>query len=182
VSKRTFGAALAALALTLGADAAAAQQKVGFVQVAVVVASAPDMAAVRQTMEREFAGTRASMDSMETRLTTGQQQLQQQASTLSEQVRQQRSQELQQLYQQYQQRGQQAQAQAQQRESQLMEPVLRRVSDAIEAERAAGAYAYILDAGANFVIAVDPALDITNRVITRLGGTPPAAGAAAPRQ
>jgi outer membrane protein len=180
VNKRYIPAALAAIVLAMGVSGASAQQKVGFVNTQRVLSQTPAVATVQQTLEREFAATRAGIDSMETRLQTGQQQLQQQGSTLSEAVRQQRTQELQQLYSQYQQRGQQAQAAVQQRESVLMQPVLRTVNDAIEAERRAGAFSYLLDAGSNLVVAIDPALDITDKVITRLGGTPAPAGA--PRQ
>jgi len=180
VNKRFIPAALAAIVLATGVSGASAQQKVGFVNTQRVLSQTPAVATVQQTLEREFAATRAGIDSMETRLQTGQQQLQQQGNTLSEAVRQQRTQELQQLYAQYQQRGQQAQAAVQQREAQLMQPVLRTVNDAIEAERRAGAFSYLLDAGSNLVVAIDPTLDITDKVITRLGGTPAPAGA--PRQ
>jgi outer membrane protein len=182
VNKRFIPAAIAALVLAAGVSSeASAQQKVGFVNTQRVLAQTPAVATVQQTLEREFAATRAGIDSMETRLQTGQQSLQQQGSTLSEAVRQQRTQELQQLYAQYQQRGQQAQAAVQQREAQLMQPVLRSINEAIEAERRAGAFAYLLDAGSNLVVAIDPTLDITDKVITRLGGTAaPAAGPARP--
>jgi outer membrane protein len=174
VTKRFIPAAIAAIVLATGVSGASAQQKVGFVNTQRVLALTPAVAQVQQTLEREFAGTRASIDSMETRLQTGQQQLQQQGSTLSEQVRQQRAQELQTLYSQYQARGQQAQQAVQQREAQLMQPVLRTVNQAIEAERAAGQFAYLLDAGSNLIVAIDPALDISDKVITRLGGNPAA--------
>jgi outer membrane protein len=176
VNKRFIPAAIAAIVLATGVSGASAQQKVGFVNTQRVLAQTPAVATVQQTLEREFAATRAGIDSMETRLQAGQQQLQQQASTLSEAVRQQRTQELQALYAQYQQRGQQAQQAVQQREGQLMQPVLRTVNEAIEAERRAGAFSYLLDAGSNLIVAIDPALDITDKVITRLGGsTTPAA-------
>jgi outer membrane protein len=178
VTKRFIPAALAAIVLAGGASGASAQQKVGFVNTQRVLALTPAVAQVQQTLEREFAATRAGIDSMETRLQTGQQQLQTQGGTLSDAVRQQRTQELQALYGQYQQRGQQAQQAVQQREAQLMQPVLRTVNDAIEAERRAGTFSYLLDAGSNLIVAFDPALDVTDKVITRLGGNPNATPAA----
>jgi outer membrane protein len=175
VNKRFIPAALVAIALAAFSDGAAAQQqKVGFVNSQAVLAATPALATVQATLEREFAGTRASLDSLGQRGQQALQALQQQASTLSATVRQQREQELQTMQGQYQQRGQQAQQALQRREAELMQPILRTINEAIETERRAGGFSYLLDAASNIVVAFDPTLDITDKVITRLGGTPPA--------
>lgn len=176
MTKRFIPAALAAIALAVATSGASAQaQKVGFVNSQRVLAEAPAIQTVQQTLEREFTPTRASIDSLGQRVQTGQQQLQQQAATLSATVRQQREQELQTLYAQYQQRGQQAQQALQRREAELMQPVMATISQAVEAERTAGGFAYILDTASSLVVSVDPSFDLTDRVLTRLGR--PAGGA-----
>ena len=173
----TFVGALAAL--VFGAAPAAAQQmKVGFVNSQRVLAATPALQQVQQTLERELPGLRAPLDTLEQRLQQAQQQLQQQGATLSQQAREQRQTEIQQQYQQYQQRAAAAQQQAQRREAELVAPVMRQINDAVEAVRREGAFSYIVDSSEAGIVAVDPALDITDRVIQRLGGNP----AAAPRQ
>ena len=178
MNKRIISAAAAAVALVLGTGAAGAQAKVGFVNSQRILAEAAGVQQVQQTLQRELGGLRAPLDTLEQQLQQGQQQLQQQGSTLSEQARTQRQEQLQQLYTQYQQRSQQAQQTAQRREAELLQPVMRQINEAIEAERRAGSYTYIIDSSGNGIVAVDPTVDLTDRVLARLGGT---AGAAAPR-
>ena len=176
----SFAGALAALVMA-AAPAAAQQQKVGFVNSQRILAEAPGLQQVQQTLERELPGLRAPLDTLEQRLQAQQTQLQQQSATLSEQVRTQRTTELQQQFQAYQQRAQQVQQQAQRREAELVQPVMQAINAAIEAERRAGGFAYIMDASGNGIVAVDPTLDLTERVLARLRGGAPAA-APAPRQ
>ena len=171
----SVGLLSAAAALVLGAAPAQAQVKVGFVNSQRVLAEAPGLAAVQQTLQREFTGLRAPLDTLEQRLNAANTALQQQQASLTPQVRQQRQNELQQQYQAYQQRGEQLQRQAQQREQQLVAPVMQQITGAIEAERRAGAYTYIMDSSQGGIVAVDPTLDLTDRVLARLRG-----GAAAP--
>ena len=170
----------AAAALVLGAAPAAAQVKVGFVNSQRVLAEAPGLAQVQQTLQGELARLRAPLDTLEQRLNTANTALQQQQASLTPQVRQQRQNELQQQYQAYQQRGEQLQRQAQQREQQLVAPVMQQITGAIEAVRREGAYTYIMDSSQGGIVAVDPALDITDRVLARLRGGAPAAAPARP--
>jgi Skp family chaperone for outer membrane proteins len=65
-------------------------------------------------------------------------------------------------------------AQAAQRQQAVMEPVMKRVTDTIDAIRREGGFTMILDAAA-VVSPNDASLDITDRVIARLnGGAAPA--------
>lgn len=162
-------------ALALGAAPAAAQVKVGFVNSQRVLAEAPGVAQVQQTLDRELAGLRAPLDTMEQRLNTAQQQFQQQQASMTPAAREQRQSELQQQFAAYQQRGQQLQEQAQQRQQQLVAPVMQQINQAIEAIRREGGYTYVMDSSQGGVLAVDPASDLTDRVLARLRG-----GAAAP--
>jgi outer membrane protein len=173
--KRFLSFAVAgAVALLAGAAPAQAQLKVGYVNSQRILAETPAFADVRATLEREFKPLRAEIDTLEARLARGDEELRAQQGTLTEQARQQRTQALQQQLAQYQQRAQQIQQQLQTREQELVGPVMQRIRGVLEEVRAAGGYSFILDPPDGMVVAVDPALDVTNDVIRRLGGTPAA--------
>lgn len=173
--KRIFTFAFAgALALAGFASPAAAQLKVGYINSERLMAEAPPFAEVRTALEREFTPLRAELDSLETALGQADQDLRAQAGTLTEQARQQRQQALQQQFAQYQQRAQAIQQQLQRREAELLTPVMQRIRGVLEEVRREGSFSYIMDPPDGVVVAVDPALDVTDNVIRRLGGTPSA--------
>ena len=163
-------------ALFLGAAPAAAQGiKIGFVNSQKILAEAPGVQQVQQTLQAEMTRMRAPLDSMEQRLNTANTAFQQQQATLTPAAREQRQSELQQQFQAYQARGQQLQEQAEQRRQQLVAPVMQQINTAIEALRREGAFTMIVDSSAGGIVTVDPALDLTDRVLQRMRG-----GAAAP--
>ena len=114
----------AVAALVLGAAPAAAQIKIGFVNSQKILAEAPGVQQVQQTLQAEMARLRAPLDSMEQRLNAANTAFQQQQATLTPAAREQRQNELQQQFAAYQARGQQLQEQAQQRQQQLVQPVM----------------------------------------------------------
>ncbi len=181
MKRMTMAAFAAAVAVLAGgaAPAAAQQLKIGFVNSQRVLAEAPGLQGVQATLERELSPFRTEVDSLERSLEAQNQALQQQASTLSEAVRTQRQQELQQRFGAYQQRLTQLNQMAQQRQSQLVGPVMTQINEAVEAVRREGSFSFIVDASSGFVVAADPALDVTDRVIARLR-TMPAPPAAPP--
>jgi outer membrane protein len=162
------------LAAVAAVPAQAQQLKIGYVNSQRILAETPAFADVRATLEREFTPMRAEIDSLEARLGRADQEFQAQATTLTEAARQQRQQALQQQLAQYQQRGQQIQQQLQAREQELVGPVMQRIRGVLEEVRRAGNYSFIIDPPDGLVVAVDPAVDVTNDVIRRLGGTPAA--------
>jgi len=173
----------AVAALALGAAPAVAQAqalKIGFVNSQRILAESRGVQAANQTLQGELARLRAPLDSMEQRLNAANTALQQQQATLTPAAREQRQNELQQQYQAYQQRGQQLQEQAAQRQQQVMGPVMQQINTAIEALRREGGYTMIIDSSQGGIITVDPASDLTDRVLQRLGAGAPAAPAAAP--
>jgi outer membrane protein len=173
--KRFLSFAFAGAVAVLAAAPAQAQQlKVGYVHSQRILAETPAFADVRATLEREFTPLRAEIDSLESRLARGDEELRAQSATLTEAARQQRTQALQQQLAQYQQRAQAIQQQLQQREQELVAPVMQRIRGVLEEVRAAGNFSFIIDPPDGMVVAVDPALDVTNDVIRRLGGTPQA--------
>jgi len=172
----------AVAALVLGAAPAAAQIKIGFVNSQKILAEAPGVQQVQQTLQAEMARLRAPLDSMEQRLNAANTAFQQQQATLTPAAREQRQNELQQQFAAYQARGQQLQEQAQQRQQQLVQPVMTQINQAIEALRREGGFTLIVDSSQGGIVTVDPALDLTDRVLQRMrGGAAPAAPPAAPR-
>ena len=167
-----FAGALAALAAA--APAQAQQFKLGYINSDRILQATPAFADVRATLEREFTPLRNELDSLEAALTRANNDLQAQASTLSEAARQQRQQQLQQQLTAYQQRGQVIQQQLASREQELVAPVMQRIRGVLEEIRREGSFSIIIDPPDGVVVAVDPALDVTDQVIRRLGGTPPA--------
>jgi len=169
----------AAAALVLAIAPAGAQTlKIGFVNSQRVLAETPAVTQANQTLQNEMTRLRAPLDSLEQRLNTAGQQFQQQQATLSPQAREQRQTELQQQYAAYQQRGQQLQEQAAARQQALIAPIMQNINNAIDAVRREGAFTMIVDSSQGGIVAVDPALDITDRVIQRVrGGAAPAAPA-----
>ena len=163
-------------ALFLSAAPAAAQTlKIGFVNSQKILAEAPGVQQVQQTLQAEMTRMRAPLDSMEQRLNAANTAFQQQQATLTPAAREQRQNELQQQLQAYQQRGQQLQEQAQQRQAQLVQPVMQAINAAIEVLRREGSFTMIVDSSQGGIVTVDPALDLTDRVLQRMRG-----GAAAP--
>jgi len=172
----------AVAALVMGAAPAAAQIKIGFVNSQKILAEAPGVQQVQQTLQAEMTRLRAPLDSMEQRLNAANTAFQQQQATLTPAAREQRQSELQQQFAAYQARGQQLQEQAQQRQQQLVQPVMTQINAAIEALRREGGFTMIVDSSQGGIVTVDPTLDLTDRVLQRMrGGAAPAAPPAAPR-
>lgn len=176
---------VAVLAAATAAAAAPAQAqagglKVGFVNSQRILAETPGLQSAQATLQRELPGFRAGVDSLEQRFNAAQQAFQQQQGSLTAQAREQRQNELAQQYQALQQRAQQAQERAAQRQEQLVGPVMQQINQAIEAVRREGGYTMVIDSSTGGILAVDPAADLTERVLARVRGG--AAAPAAPRQ
>lgn len=181
-------AGIAILAATVAAVPAAAQAplKVAFVNTQVVFEAAPGRSEASATFEREAQALQQQVQRMSDSLNTMVADYRRAESTLTEAQRATRQQAIQTKQQEYEQRAAQIDQQAAQRRQTLMAPLLEQVRNAIEAERAAGGYAFILssDPGSTVLVAYDKGLDITERVVARLRtmGPPPAAAAPAPGQ
>ncbi|HWK89475.1 MAG TPA: OmpH family outer membrane protein [Longimicrobium sp.] len=180
--KRFFSLVIAgaAAALVAGQPAQAQGLKIGYINSQRVLQETPAFADVRATLEREFGAQRAEIDSLEARLQRAGDDLERQGATLTQAAREQRQQAFQQQYQQYQARAQEIQRTVQAREQQLVAPVMVRIRGVLEEVRRAGGFSYIMDPPEGLIVAVDPALDVTNDVVRRLGGTPAPQTPAAP--
>lgn len=164
--------ALMALAFLLTAGAAEAQTlKIAYINSQEILLQAPGAAAAQAQFDQEMQGYQAEISQLETELQNMETALQQQQLTLSPEARANREQQLQQKFQEYQQRASQLQDVANQRRSALIQPVMDNITQIIEAIRVEGAYSLILDAAAGSIVSADPALDLTQEVITRLQST-----------
>ena len=161
--------ALLALALLLPAGAVEAQTlKIAYINSQEILLQAPGADAAQAAFEAEMAGYQTEIQQLETELQNMETALQQQALTLSPEARANREQQLQQKFQEYQQRAGQLQDVANQRRAELIQPVMDNITAMIETIREEGAYSLILDAAAGSIVSADPALDLTQEVITRL--------------
>lgn len=176
----SFAATMAGL-LLLSAPLAAQSAKIGYIDSRRVIQEAPGSQEARQALEREMTGyqtrLRAMEDSMQTMLT----EYQQNSVMLSADAKKLREQELLQKQSGFQQRAQEMQETAGRRQQELMQPIMERIQAVISELRQQEGYAIIFDMAAEAMVAADPALDLTTRVLERLrAGTP--AAATTPRQ
>ena len=168
-SVRTFLLAIAAL-LFAGTSPLAAQAKLGFVNIQQIMTQAPGLAEARATFETEMQRAQPELQRMAAELDSLQTALQRQTATLTEAARTQRQTDLQTRYTTYQQR----QVALQQREQELLAPISQKVEAVIEAIRKEGGFSLIFDSAESGIVAADPTLDLTNRVLDRLKTAPAA--------
>jgi outer membrane protein len=112
---------------------------------------------------------------MEDSMSTLMSQFQQQSVMLSADAKKQREDEIRAKGAGWQQRAQALQEEAGKRQQTLMQPIMDKIQAAINELRAAEGYAIIFDMAAEAMVAADPALDLTDKVIARLKTTSPTA-------
>lgn len=169
--------ALAALAFLISAGAVEGQTlKIAYINSQEILLNAPGAEAAQQAFDQEMAGYQNEITQLETELQNMEQALSQQQLTLSPEARGAREQQLQAKFAEYQQRTTQLQEMANTRRAELIQPVMDNITAAIEALREEGAYALILDAASGAIVSADPALDLTQDVITRLQAAAGATG------
>jgi outer membrane protein len=166
--RRTSFAPLA-LILLLSAGAVEAQTlKIAYINSQEILLQAPGAEEAQAAFDSEMQAYQSEIQQLENELQNMETALQQQQLTLSPEARANREQQLQQKFQEYQQRASQLQEVANQRRAALIQPVMDRITAVIETIREEGAYSLILDAAAGSIVSADPALDLTQEVITRL--------------
>lgn len=166
---RRTSIALMALGFLLTAGAVEAQTlKIAYINSQEILVNAPGAEEAQAQFDQEMAGYQAEITQLETELSNMETSLQQQQLTLSPEAKANREQQLQAKFQEYQQRSSQLQEVANQRRAALIQPVMDNITAVIEQMREEGAYSLILDAAAGSIVSADPALDLTQEVITRL--------------
>ncbi len=144
--------------------------KIAFINSRQILQQTPGYAAAESTFNREVQGFRDEVQKLQQQLDSAVRAFDQQSIALSPAAKQAKQRELQSLQQRFEQRSNELQDRAQQRERELLQPIQTRVNGVIQGVRAEGNYAVIFDADApgNNIVAADPALDITAKVLQRL--------------
>jgi outer membrane protein len=144
--------------------------KIGFISSRAILQQTPGYAAAESLFNREVLGFRTEVQKLQQQLDSAVRAFDQQSIALSPAAKQTKQRELQQLQQRFEQRSNELQGRAQQREQELLQPIQNRVNAVIQGLRAEGNFAVIFDADApgNNIVAADPALEITSRVVARL--------------
>ena len=167
-------AAMGAL-LVLAASAQAQQATQGqivFINSQQVIAAAPGAREAQSTLEREMTDLRTQVQQMESTLDSMMTSYEQRQVMLSPESRREMQDSIRARQREFQGRAQQFEQQMQARQAELLQPIMGRVQQVIDALRTERGYALVLDAAEGGLISADPALDITQEVLTRLRATP----------
>jgi len=159
--------------LPLAAQTPPAPTRVAFINGRELLQRTPGYAAAESTFTSEVEGFRIEVQQLQQQLDSAVQAFDQQSIALSPAARTQKQRELQQMQQRIEQRTTELQDRASQRERELLQPIQARVNSVIQGMRAEMNLTVILDMSPGTgVLAFDPALDITARVLERLRQSP----------
>ena len=142
--------------------------RVGYVNTASVMSEyAPAQEAEKQ-LNATLAGYQAEIDKLRADLAQEFAEYQQQQMTMTPEARQRREQELADLEAAVLRRGEELQTLAGERRAELFAPINETVSAVLEEIRVEGNYGLILDVTTGSILVADPALELTQQVLTRL--------------
>lgn len=167
---------VAALMLLSTSSAAAQAARVGYVNTTQVLEEYTPAQEARQALESARLEAESEIQLLGRGYQAAVDEYQQQAMTMTPEARQAREQELVAQQQALQNRTQELDIQFQERQAELLQPVMGRVTAVIEEIRVEGSYALILDSASQAILAGDPALDLTQEVLTRLQPDPSPGG------
>ena len=172
---RALAVFLAAGTFFASADHAAAQEllRLGYIDSQAILAQAPGATEAQDQFERDMARYRAELERIGEELQTMIQQFEQQQLTLSPQARETQTQSIQAKQEEYNQRAAELEGEAGRRQAELVQPIMDRVTEAIDQIRTEGGYAIIFDLSAQAIVSADPDLNLTQQVIDRLAQLPP---------
>jgi outer membrane protein len=148
------------------------QAKIGFINSQIIIEQDSAAQAAQAQFDADLARYQAELNQLGEEGNQLVQQYQQQQAMLSEEARANREEEIRLKQEEYNQRVQALDQQAAARRAELLQPVMDRINQVIEEFRAEGGYALILDLTGPSIVAADPALDLTQQIITRLKATP----------
>ena len=162
-----LGAAVA-LSLLFASPLAAQGTKVGYVNTAAVLGGyGPAQEASRQ-LEAAVLGFQAEFNQLETELNQALGEFQQQVMSMTPEARQLREQQLQAQRAALEERGRELEDLAEQRRAELFDPINTAMQAVLEEIRVEGNYGLILDANLGIIMVADPALDVTQQVLSGL--------------
>ena len=159
----------AGLMLALAGSAAAqGPTKIGYINSQAILAQTPGATEAQDQFERDMARYRTEVDQMGQELQELISQFEQQQLTLSPQAKDTQTQAIQTKQQEYNTRVQELEEEAGRRQAELVQPIMDRVTAAIDQIREEGNYTVIFDLASESIVSADPAGDITDIVIQRL--------------
>ncbi len=162
-----LGAAVA-LSLLFASPLAAQGTKVGYINSLQVLAEYGPAQDARRSLEATVAGFRTEINSLDTGYQQAVAEYQQQMVTMTPEARQERELQLQTQRNALEARTQELQDLANQREVEVFTPINEAIRSVLEEIRVEGNYGLILDVAAQAILVADPALDLTQQVLTRL--------------
>jgi len=149
---------------------AAGTMRLAYISSRTILDSTPGYAAAESTFYREFQGMRDEVQKLQQQLDSAVQAFDQASIALSPAAKDAKRRELQAMQDRMTQRSSQLDANARARNQELLGPFQARINTIIQGIRAEGNYAFIFDGDAQGtgIVAADPALNLTSRVIGRL--------------
>jgi Skp family chaperone for outer membrane proteins len=168
---KVFLPVLLVLALASAAEAQALG-KIGFINSQIILQQDSSAQAAQRQFDADLARYQAEISQLEQEGIQLVNQFQQQQAMLSTEARANREEEIRLKQEKYNQRATELDQQAGLRRAELLQPVMDRINGVIEAFRAEGGYAALFDLTGPSVVATDPALDLTQQIISRLQATP----------
>ncbi|HSD30857.1 MAG TPA: OmpH family outer membrane protein [Gemmatimonadales bacterium] len=153
---------------------AAGGQKLAFISSRTILDSTPGYAAAESTFYREFQGMREEVQKLQQQLDSAVQAFDQASIALSPAAKDAKRRELQQMQDRMTRRSTTLDSLARARNQELLGPFQARINLIIQGIRAEGNYAFIFDGDAQGtgIVAADPALNLTSKVIGRLRQSP----------
>jgi len=144
--------------------------RLAFISSRTILDSTPGYAAAESTFFREFQAMRDEVQKLQQQLDSAVQAFDQASIALSPAAKDVKRRELQQLQDRITQRSSELDARARARNQELLAPYQARINTIIQGIRAEGNYAIIFDADAqgNGIVAADPMLNLTSKVIERV--------------
>lgn len=160
--------AAAALSLLFVGPLAAQGTKVAYVNTDAVLAEYGPAQDASRALQATIAGYQAEIDNLDASYQQALAEYQQQMMTMTAEARQDREADLQTQFATREARRVELGELASQREDEVFAPILGAIANVLEEIRVEGEYGIILDTRSNAILVADPALDLTEQVLTRL--------------
>ncbi|HTS87857.1 MAG TPA: OmpH family outer membrane protein [Gemmatimonadales bacterium] len=168
--------AAAALLASGGFHPLAAQggTKLAYINARAVLLATPGYAQAESTYNKELAGFKSQMDSLQATLDSAAADFDQKSVMWSATTKTAKRKDLEAQRDQLEQRANALRDKAAQREQELLAPLHNKVNQAIESVRTEGGYAMIFDVSANdgLIVAADKSLEVTQKVIDKIKAQP----------
>lgn len=142
--------------------------KVGYINSEAILAEYGPAQEAARSLEATLAGYRAEIDQLQADWQEDATEYQQQQLTMNADARRNREQELGNRQVSIEQRKQELNQQALQRQTEVFQPIMDDIRTVLEAIRVEGGYGLILDTVSQAILVADPALELTEEVLTRL--------------